>query len=346
MFLAADGESGKRFGNETIRITGTGQVSIRLPAPLGHLANAPHSRYVLDAAVVFKHRDEEWADRIDANRAVAYRIHHDPVRRRWYVTASWQRAAVPVLPLQSALAKGVVAVDANDDHLAAWHLDIHGNPVGEPKRFFYDLSGSTQHRDAQIRHALTRLLRHTRCCAATAIALEDLDFTDGKSREKHGRNKRFRRLVSRFPTARLKARLVSMAAEQNIAIVAVDPAYTSRWGAQHWQQPLTTPTRKTTRHDAAAVAIGRRALGHPIRRRTAPPRNDQSDRYGHRTVRAGPGTPGREGPRPRIPGPRPGVVPPGRGAKAGDQRAQHRSEHAAEHEPWHQDSLPLSLQER
>jgi IS605 OrfB family transposase len=234
----------------------------------------------------------------------------------------------------------------NDDHLAAWHLDIHGNPVGAPQRFFYELSGSTQHRDAQIRHALTRLLHHTRRCAATAIALEDLDFTDGKSREKHGRNKRFRRLVSRFPTARLKARLVSMAAEQNIAIVAVDPAYTSRWGAQHWQQPLTTPTRKTTRHDAAAVAIGRRALGHPIRRRTAPPRNDQSDRCGHRTVQAGPQAPGREGPRPRIPGPRPGVVPPGRGAKTGDQRAQHRSEHAPEHEPWHQDSLPLNLWER
>lgn len=32
-FLAADGESGKRFGNETIRVTPTGQVSIKLPAP-------------------------------------------------------------------------------------------------------------------------------------------------------------------------------------------------------------------------------------------------------------------------------------------------------------------------
>ncbi|MES9621595.1 IS200/IS605 family accessory protein TnpB-related protein [Streptomyces tuirus] len=343
MFLAADGESGKRFGNETIRITGTGQVSIRLPAALAHLANAPHGRYVLDAAVVFRHRGEEWADRISVNRAVAYRIHQDSVRRRWYVTASWQRAAVPVLPIDAALAKGVVAVDMNDDHLAAWHLDIHGNPVGEPQRFFYDLSGNTSHRDAQIRHVLTRLLHHTRRRGAAAIAIEDLDFTDGTSREKHGRNKRFRRLISRFPTARLKARLVSMAAEQNIAIVAVDPAYTSRWGAQHWQQPLTTPHRDTTRHDAAAVAIGRRALGHPIRRRTAPPPHDQSDRAGHRTVQARPETRRREETRPRIPGPRSRVVPPGRGAKTGDQRAQHRSEHAAEHEPWQQDSLPLSL---
>ncbi|MET9381129.1 IS200/IS605 family accessory protein TnpB-related protein, partial [Streptomyces sp. NPDC002928] len=159
---------------------------------------------------------------------------------------------------------------------------------------------------------------------------------------KHGRNKRFRRLISRFPTAKLRARLVAMAAEQDIAIVAVDPAYTSRWGAQHWQQPLTTSNRQVSRHDAASIAIGRRALGHPIRRRTTPPPAHQSDEQGHRTAQADPGTRRREEPRPRIPGPRTRCVPPGSGAKAGDQRAQHRSEHAAEHEFWQQDSLPLS----
>jgi IS605 OrfB family transposase len=343
MFLSADGESGKRFGNETIRVTDAGQVSLKLPAPLAHLANAPHGRYVLDAPVAFRHRGQEWLDRITENRAVAYRIHHDPARGRWYVTASWQRAAAPLLPLEAALARGVVGVDMNDDHLAAWHLDAHGNPIGEPQRFFYDLTGSTQHRDAQIRHALTRLLHHTRRYGASAIAIEDLDFGDGTSREKHGRNKRFRRLISRFPTAKLKARLVSMAAEQDIAVVAVDPAYTSRWGAQHWQQPLTTKTRRISRHDAASIAIGRRALGHPIRRRTTPPPSHQSDGAGHRTVQARPDTRRREGTRPHLPGPRTGCAPPGRGAKAGDQGAHHRSGHPAEHRSWQQDSLPLSL---
>ncbi|MER5756554.1 IS200/IS605 family accessory protein TnpB-related protein [Streptomyces sp. NPDC002088] len=343
MFLAADGESGKRFGNETLRITDTGQLSLKLPAALAHLANAPHGRYLLDATVTFQHRGAEWLDRITNNRAVAYRIHHDVTRGRWYVTASWQRTPVPVLPLDAALARGVVAVDMNDDHLAAWRLDPHGNPVGEPRRYFYDLTGSTAHRDAQIRHALTRLLHHTRATGAAAIAVEDLDFTDGRCREKHGRNKRFRRLISRFPTARLKARLVAMAAEQDIAIVAVDPAYTSRWGAQHWQQPLTSSNRQVSRHDAASIAIGRRALGHPIRRRTAPPPAHQSDEQGHRTGQARPEIRRREGPRPRIPGPRTRSVPPGSGAKAGDQRAQHRSGHTAEHESWQQDSLPLSL---
>ncbi|MDO0936239.1 transposase [Streptomyces sp. DG2A-72] len=343
MFLAADGESGKRFGNETLRVTDTGHISLKLPAPLAHRANAPHGRYVLDATVRFRHRGAGWRDRIIANRAVAYRIHHDVLRDRWYVTASWQRAATPVLPLEAALARGVVGVDMNDDHLAAWHLDVHGNPVGEPQRFFYDLSGSADHRDAQIRHALTRLLHYTQRCGTAAIALEDLDFTEGTSREQHGRNKRFRRLISRFPTARLKARLISMTAEQDIAVVAVDPAYTSRWGAQHWQKPLTTPRREMSRHDAASIAVGRRALGHPISRRTAPPPQHRSDPAGHRIVQARPETRRREETRPHLPGPRTGCAPPGGGAKAGDRRAQHRSGHATEHGSWHQDSLPLGL---
>ncbi|WP_405899105.1 transposase [Streptomyces sp. NBC_00727] len=309
-FLAADGESGKRYGNETIRVTPDGRVSIKLPVPLAHLANSAHGRYTLTCTVGFAHRGAEWADRIEANRAVAYRIHYDTGRGRWYLTASWQKPVVQTLPLEAARAGGVIGVDTNADHFAAYRLDTHGNPVGNPHRFAYDLSGTAAHRDAQVRHALTRLLHWARRSGVTAIAIEELDFSAEKTREKHGRRKRFRQLISGMPTGKLKARLVSMAAEHGLAIIAVDPAYTSMWGGQHWQKPLTAPHRKMSRHDAAGIAIGRRALGHPIRRRTTPPSHDRSDRVRHRTVQAAPGAPGREGPRPRIPGPRTRSVPP------------------------------------
>jgi IS605 OrfB family transposase len=303
-FLTADGESGKRCGNETIRIAPDGEVSIKLPAPLVSLANAAHGRYVLAARVRFSHRGAEWADQVAANRAVAYRIHHDTGRGRWYVTASWQIPAAPAVPLEAALAQGVIGVDTNADHLAAWRLDTHGNPIGNPRRFPYDLTGTAQQRDAQVRHALTRLLHWAKACGVKAIAIEDLDFQAEKTREKHGRRRRFRQLISGMPTGRLRARLTSMADATGITIIAVDPAYTSRWGAQHWQKPLTSTTRKTSRHDAASIAIGRRAQGHPIRRRTTPPRTHRSDGCGHRTVQADSVTLGREEPRPRIPGPR------------------------------------------
>ncbi|MDP4511341.1 transposase [Nonomuraea turcica] len=330
-FLAADGESGKRYGNETIRITPDGEVSIRLPAPLAHLANAPHRRYILACRVRFAHRGTQWRDRVEANRAVAYRIHLDVQRGRWYITASWQIPPAPTIPMSAALAHGVIAVDTNADHLAAWRLDVHGNPIGNPRRFAYDLSGSAEHRDAQVRHALTRLLHWAQTCGVKAIAIEDLDFAAEKTREKHGRRKRFRNLISGMPTGKLRARLTAMAEATGIAIIAADPAYTSKWGAQHWRAPLTSNKRTPTRHDAAAVAIGRRALGHPIRRRTAPPPAHRSDEHGHRTAQARTGTRGREGPRPRIPGPRTRSAPPGYGENVGDQNAQHRSERSAEH---------------
>ncbi|MFC5157809.1 hypothetical protein ACFPOI_03585 [Nonomuraea angiospora] len=247
--------------------------------------------------MAFTHRGTEWADRIEANRAVAYRIHLDTQRGRWYITASWQIPAPPAVPLSAALAAGVIGVDTNADHLAAWRLDVHGNPIGNPRRFCYDLSSNAMHRDAQVRHALTRLLHWARTCGVKAIAIEDLDFAAEKTREKHGRRKRFRRLISGLPTSKLRARLTSMADATGIA-----------------------------------VAIGRRAQGHPIRRRTAPPPVHRSDEQGHRTIQAEPETRGREGP-PRIPGPRTRSVPPGHGAYAGDQNAQHRSERSAEHVP-------------
>jgi IS605 OrfB family transposase len=342
-FLRADGESGKTYGNETIRVTPDGQVSLKLPAPLAHLANAPHGRYLLASTVRFAHRGQEWADRIGTHRAVAYEIHYDPARDRWYLTASWKRPAVQAVPLQAARAGGLIGVDTNADHLAAYHLDPHGNPVGNPQRFYYQLTGTAGHRDAQLRHALTRLVHWATHTGVRAIAVEDLDFADGKTREKHGRRKKFRQLIHGIPTGKLKARLVNMAAEHGLALIAVDPAYTSKWGAQHWAKPLTSSKRAMSRHDAAGIAIGRRALGHPIRRRTAPPPHDRSDRAGHRTVQAGPGTPRREEHRPRIAGPRTRAVPPGRGANAVNQHAQHRSGRTAEHETWQQDSLPLSL---
>ncbi|MFG2137823.1 IS200/IS605 family accessory protein TnpB-related protein [Streptomyces sp. NPDC048650] len=330
-FLTADGESCKRFGNETIRVSPDGDVSIKLPAPLAELANAKNGRYVLAAKVSFPHRGDEWRDRIEANRAVAYRIHYNAASGRWYLDASWTRKDLPVIPLDALRAGGVVGVDTNADHLAAWRLDQHGNPMGAPRRFDYDLSGSATHRDAQLRHALTRLLHWSKQTGAQAIAIEDLDFTDSKTREKHGRKKRFRQLISGIPTGKLRARLLSMCAEAGIGVIAVDPAYTSMWGAEHWQKPLTTPQRPASRHEVASVAIGRRALGHRIRRRTAPPRQHQSDAGGHRTAQARPGDRGREGNRPLVPGSRTRSVRAGRGTNAVDQNAQDRSVRSAEH---------------
>lgn len=108
-----------------------------------------------------------------------------------------------------------------------------------------------------------------------AVVIENLDFKDGREqgREAQGRRpsrgkkgKNFRRLVSGLPTAKLRDRLVQMASNQGLCLVAVDPVYTSRWGAEHWLDALQQISSDASGHHAAALVIARRGLGHRARR--------------------------------------------------------------------------------
>jgi hypothetical protein len=66
-----------------------------------------------------------------------------------------------------------------------------------------------------------------------------------------------------------------MTANAGLRVIAVDPAYTSRWSAEHWLAPLREREQMTTGHHAAAVVIGRRAHGHKARRREGVTGSDQ-----------------------------------------------------------------------
>ncbi|MBD3008131.1 hypothetical protein [Streptomyces sp. 5-10] len=276
LFLTADGESGAPHGNYTITVDpADGSVTIVLPEPLRHLANAPRGRYRLACAVSFHHRRAEWLDRVTAHQAVRYDIVRDPVRGRWYLDASWS-ATKAILPSpQEIRAAGgrMLAVDMNADHLAACVLDPHGNPVGDPVTLPLELTGDVSRRDGKLRAAVTSLIKIARLRGCAGIVVENLGFTDARHTGREtmgcgGRGKAFRRAVAGIPTAKFRERLRGMACHQGLVVVAVDPAYTSRWGAQHWRAPLDDQSTTTvTRHHAAAVAIGRRGLGQRIRRR-------------------------------------------------------------------------------
>jgi hypothetical protein len=138
---------------------------------------------------------------------VSYTITRKLGRAGRYLTASWALTPQPVdlhpeTPDSDVRAAGpVVGVDLNDDHLAVRRLDAHGNPVRQPERIDLNLSGSSARRDAQVRHAITRLIHYTVCHGITTVAVEDLDFADARSvgRETMGRGsrgKRFRKTVA------------------------------------------------------------------------------------------------------------------------------------------------------
>jgi IS605 OrfB family transposase len=324
MFLTADGESGRVGGNETIRVDETGRLRIKVPAALTVQFG---SHLQIAAPVGFAHRGQEWSERAAARRAVRYDISYDPAKGRWYLDASWKHDAVAEPPSLGDLRTGpVLGVDLNADHLACCVLDGSGNPVGEPVSIPVETAGlPASRRDGRVRAAITALLNHAERHNCSAVVMENLDFADARDIMGRGqRGKRFRRTVAGIPTGKFRNRLTAMAARRGIAVIGVDAAYTSRWGAQHWAKPLQQQTSEpVTRHHAAAAAIGRRGLGMVIRRRPAGPRNGQRTAAGTPPARPDhpPGHVGRHG----SPGPptrtRCGPVHRGTPAASG----QHRS---------------------
>jgi IS605 OrfB family transposase len=278
LFLTADGEADKSWGNETIRVHPDWQwLELRLPTPLAHLSNtlgrAP--TYRLGCSVIFHHRAAEWAAQA-ASGAVAYTIWLDPKRDRWYLDASWRIPAQPLPSLEQLRQHPSIAIDLNADHLAVWALDPAGNPLGAPHSILLKLDGLlASTRDGHLRAAVAEVIGLAARQGCHSIVVEDLDFADARQvgREKLGRGirgKRFRRIVSGIPTRKFRDLLVGMAANAGLWVVAVDPAYTSIWGASNWQEPLnqsTKPPISVSRHHAAAVVIGRRGLGYRARRR-------------------------------------------------------------------------------
>jgi IS605 OrfB family transposase len=277
LFVCADGERGKAWGNETIRFNpDEGWLELKLPAPLADLANRPSGRYRLSCSVEFSHRGGEVAAQA-ASGAVRYDISFAPVKGRWYLDASWKTAPAPVPSLEDLRGSRVLAADVNDGHLDAAVLTPDGNIAGAAFTIPLELSGlPAATRDGRLRAAVSTLIATAKEHGARAVIIEDLDFGEARaegrertgsrpSRGRRGRN--FRRMVAGIPTAKLRDRLVQMAANAGLPVVVIDPAYTSQWSAVHWLPLLRAQHPEATGHQAAAVVIGRRGQGHRARTR-------------------------------------------------------------------------------
>jgi len=296
LFLTADGEKGKTWGNETLRWhPDEGWLEIKLPTPLAHLANQPHGRYRLSCSVTFSYRGDEVAAQA-ADGAVRYDISHDPARGRWYLDASWKTAPVPAPAVDDLRPSAVLAADLNAGHLAAWVITPDGNPAGLAVIIPLDLEGlPAPRRDGRLRAAISQLIALVREHGCQAIAIEDLDFSEARqqgreraagrpSRGRRGRG--FRRIAAGIPTGKFRDRLAQMTFNAGLHVIVVDPAYTSRWGAEHWLAPLRERDSDASGHHAAAVVIGRRALGHRARRREGVTRTRPEDRVARAVPRA------------------------------------------------------------
>jgi hypothetical protein len=344
LFLTADGEKDKTWGNETIRWNpDQNWLEIRLPTQLARLANRPHARYRLSCPAGFTYRGGDVAAQA-ATGAIRYDISLDPARGRWYLDASWKTPAAGPITLAQGRQGAVVAVDVNAGHLAVAVLDRDGNRVGVPRTIGLPRAGlPSGTRDGRLRAAITSILATACERRASAVVIENLDFAGARreGRERTGnrpsrgrRGRAFRHQVAGIPTARFRDRLTCMAANTHMAVIAVDPAYTSRWAAQHWLAPLRQHHPNLTGHHAAALVIGRRGLGLRARRRASgnlPAPADAAAPGRAKSTQARSGTHPQTGTQPRKPAtPTDPRQPPGtktgrpRRTTAGDQATQDR----------------------
>ena len=236
-WITANGESGKSFGNETIRLSPEGVLEVDLPQPLAQMANVTTgglTRYRFQDAVHFSYRQAEWLAQVRGDRAVAYSISFDPAKDRFYLDASFTPASPAPVPAYQELlldsATRTLAVDHNHGFLAPALLDRSGNPVGRLPHIHLateDLSAPT--RDGHLRQAITQLLELAEVSRAGCITIEDLGFSEMRSvgRERYGSRHWLRKAVLGMPTAKFRDRLVAMASRRGIAVVGVPAAYSS-----------------------------------------------------------------------------------------------------------------------
>jgi hypothetical protein len=330
--FGANGETGKRYGNETIRVFPDGTLEIDLPPPLAHLANVTArgvTRYRFDARIAFSYHTQDWLAQMEANRAVAYDFCFDP-RGRTYLDASFTPAEPPPVPRLAALLADpglrVLALDLNHGFLAPAVLDRSGNPIARLTHIpliTENLPASV--RDGHLRAAIIQALDLAQARGCSLVAVENLGFDQIRAtgRERYGSARRFRKVICGLPTAQFRERLAAMAARRGIAVVGVPAAYSSIWGRAHWQRPTSTARHKVSGHTAAAVVLGRRALGHRARRKApASPGVTAGDQ---RIEAAGPGpapaesyhVPETRRPRERPQGPRRSPAARGHWPKAG-----------------------------
>lgn len=175
---------------------------------------------------------------------------------------------------------GFLGIDANPDGLAVANVGRDGNPVPWPEGFAVPYPANLGKYDGefQIRikpHGFLYLripeLAHARGNRRTyligvlakavvdiaralgkPIALESLFFSQGRL----DTDRAFNRMASNFPYARLIEATCRRAEKDGVYVRFVNPAYTSTIGAIKYKKHFGV-----TVHEAAALVIGRRALG-------------------------------------------------------------------------------------
>lgn len=150
---------------------------------------------------------------------------------------------------------GVVAIDLNVDHLAVVVVDRYGNAC-ERMRLPFPTAGVSEDAATNAIGCMVGSIVSLAASKGMAVAIESLNFSKKKAGLREYGTAHARRL-SNFGYAKFREIMRSRCDRSGVDLHEVDPAYTSVIGRAKY-----AGRRGLTVHMAAALVIGRRALGY------------------------------------------------------------------------------------
>lgn len=272
------GSGDETAGNQTCQASITELGSLRLTLRLpGALIQPGQTKQLVIENVVFAYGQQELIAALSCSqiisavtkagtptrkrigRAISYRFVRDD--KGWRVFASFEAAPVARI---SRLELGAIGLDTNVDHLALAQTDRFGNLI-QTRRVELNLRGkSSDQTKALIGDAAVAAVEWARS-TGKPLVIEALNFQQKKA-ELESVDPIRARIISSFACAQVARHLKAAAFRAGVAVIEVNPAYTSVIGAVNHAQ-----RRGISVHQGAAYAIARRGLGlrEAAARRTA-----------------------------------------------------------------------------
>jgi IS605 OrfB family transposase len=254
------GSKDETGGNQTCTLTADGTLRLRVP----NILTKKYGHHIVIPAVRFPYGQEQIDLAVKSGTAISHRFTRG--RKGWYLhtTIDLPKATLVTRKVKEV---GAVSVDINEKEIAVAETDRFGN-----------------YRDSMTYPACVRDLSTDQTIALYAdickkivarageagkpIVLEDLDFARKKAilREQGAS---YSRMLSGFAYSTSISLLKRRAAKEGVFAREVNPAFTSVIGKTNYMNRYGI-----TPHEAAAVAIARRAQGfseRPDRSRTMGP---------------------------------------------------------------------------
>jgi IS605 OrfB family transposase len=150
---------------------------------------------------------------------------------------------------------GVIGVDCNVDHFAWTDVSKDGNFL-ESGKFSFSLDKKTTGQSTKILEAEAIALVDLAVKKNKPIVMEVIDTTLSKTGDAYG-NKKANRLKSVFAYRKMAQAIESRAQKMGVAIMIVNPAYTSIIGKLKYMRKFGISI-----HQAASYTIGRKGLGY------------------------------------------------------------------------------------